>query len=76
MTGDSGEDAIKLMCTAIVVEDVMLSSYQFTWNKDATPIDISNDRIVVCMYECIKCLYGCFLWLYICTCCHTFYSII
>ena len=55
MTGDSGEDAIKLVCTVIVEEGVMFSSYQFTWSKDATPIDISNDRIVVrthvCMYK-------------------------
>ena len=52
MTGNSGEDAIELTCTAIVEEDVMLASYQFTWNKDATPIDISNKRIMVTTCVC------------------------
>ena len=26
----------------------MSASYQFTWMKDDTPLDISNDRIIVC----------------------------
>ena len=47
-TGNSGEDAIELLCTATVAEDVMSASYQFTWMKDDTPLDISNNRIVVC----------------------------
>ena len=50
LTGDSGEDAIELLCTAIVAEDVISASYQFTWIKDDTPIDIlSNKRIMVCI---------------------------
>ena len=49
LIGDSGEDAIELLCTAIVAEDVMSASYQFTWIKDDTPVDLSNDRIVVCI---------------------------
>lgn len=55
MTGNSGEDAIELTCTAIVEEDVMLASYQFTWNKDTIPIDLSNNRIMVttCVYTYI-----------------------
>ena len=55
LIGNSGEDAIELLCTAIVAEDVMLASYQFTWMKDDTPIDLSNDRIVVRMW--IRSLY-------------------
>ena len=47
LTGDPGEDAIELLCIAIVAEDVMLATYQFTWIKDDTHIDSSNDRILV-----------------------------
>ena len=47
-TGNSGGDTIELLCTATVAEDVMSASYQFTWMKDDTPLDISNDRIAVC----------------------------
>ena len=46
-TGNSGEDALELLCTAVVAEDVMSASYQFTWIKNNAPVDISNDRIVV-----------------------------
>ena len=49
LNGNPGEDDIELLCTATVAEDVMLASYQFTWIKDDTPIDFSDDRIVVCM---------------------------
>ena len=49
LTGDSGEDPIELLCTAIVREDVMLASYQFTWIKDDTPVDMSNERFMVCI---------------------------
>ena len=49
LIGDSGEDSIELLCTAIVAEDVMSASYQFTWIKDDTPVDFSNDRIMVCV---------------------------
>ena len=55
LTGDPGENAIELLCTAAVAEDVMLASYQFTWIKDDAPVDLSNDRIVVCT---IKLLYS------------------
>ena len=47
LIGDSGEDDIELLCTAIVAEDVMSASYQFTWIKDNSPVDLSNDRIMV-----------------------------
>ena len=47
LTGNSGEDSIELLCTAIAEEDVILAAYQFTWLKDNTPIGFSNDRIVV-----------------------------
>ena len=47
LIGDSGVDAIELICTAAVAEDVTSASYQFTWIKDNTPIGLPNDRIMV-----------------------------
>ena len=44
-TGDSGEDPIKLVCTATVTEDVMFAEYQFKWTKNNAPV--VSDRIVV-----------------------------
>ena len=52
LNGNSGEDALELLCTAIVAEDVA-ASYQFVWIKDGIPIVLPNDRIVVCTYICI-----------------------
>ena len=49
-TGNSGEDVIELLCTATVAEYVISASYQFTWIKDDTPVNISNDRIMVCSF--------------------------
>ena len=49
LTGDSGENAIELVCIAAVAEDITSASYQFTWIKDKTPVDLSNDRIEVCI---------------------------
>ena len=49
LTGDSGENAIELVCIAAVAEDITSASYQFTWIKDNTPVDLSNDRIEVCI---------------------------
>ena len=54
--GNSGEDAIELLCIATVAEDVMSASYRFKWMKDDTPLDISNDRIVVCKAVFIRSL--------------------
>ena len=45
--GDSREDVIKLLCTAMVAEDVLSATYQFAWIKDDTPIDLSDNRIMV-----------------------------
>ena len=56
LTGDSGEDAIELLCTAIVAEDVLSATYQFTWIKDDTPIDLSDNRIIVRTYMQCACL--------------------
>ena len=56
LTGDSGEDPIELLCTAIVREDVVLASYQFTWIKDDSPVDMSNERFMVCI--CIAVIHG------------------
>ena len=49
IVGDTGEDPIKLLCTALVEEDVMLPYYQFKWIKDSSPADLLNDRIEVCI---------------------------
>ena len=45
--GVSGEDALKLLCVATAAEDIISATYQFTWIKDNTPLDLSDDRIVV-----------------------------
>ena len=47
IVGDSGEDAVELLCTALVAEDVLSATYQFTWIKDDTLVDLSNNRIMV-----------------------------
>ena len=57
LTGNSGEDAIELSCTLLVTEDVISATYQFTWIKDDTPIDLSDNRIMVHIYT--------YLYLYI-----------
>jgi len=48
ITGDSGEDAVELLCTVSVTENVTLDTYQFEWSKDGTPINFSNYHIKVC----------------------------
>ena len=59
IVGDTGEDPIKLLCTALVEEDIMLVNYQFTWIKDATPVDLSTDRIevIITNYNCTAYLF-------------------
>ena len=52
LNGTSGEDALELLCTAIVAEDVT-ASYQFVWIKDNISIDLPNDRTMVCAYTCM-----------------------
>ena len=44
-TGDSGEDAVKLLCTIAVMENIVEALYQFTWMKDGN--SLSNNRIQV-----------------------------
>jgi len=41
ITGDSGEDAVELLCTESVTENVTLGTYTFEWFKDGTLIDLS-----------------------------------
>ena len=49
--GTSGEDAIELLCTAVVAEDVILASYQFAWMKNDVPVNLSDSRYMVhCTY--------------------------
>ena len=52
LNGTSGEDALELLCTATVAEDVT-ASYQFVWIKDDISIDLPSNRTVVCAYICI-----------------------
>ena len=48
--GTSGEDAVELLCTAVVA-DVILASYQFTWMKNDVPVNLSDSRYMVhCTY--------------------------
>ena len=49
LNGNSGEDALELLCTAAIAEDVA-ASYQFAWIKDDISIYLPNDRIVVCIH--------------------------
>ena len=66
LNGNSGEDILELLCTAIVIEDVPVS-YQFVWIKDDISIDLPNDRIVVCTYVHIitSCILTLWLHLYV-----------
>ena len=41
ITGDSGEDAIELICTVSTTENLSSDSYNFEWSKDGTPLDLS-----------------------------------
>ena len=51
ITGNSGEDAIEILCTAVATNGVISASYQFAWIKDDIPINVSSNRIVVRMYN-------------------------
>jgi len=46
-TGGSGEDAVQLLCTVAVMENIVEALYQFTWIKDGNSLDLSNNRIQV-----------------------------
>ena len=46
-TGDSGEDAVELLCTVAVMEDIVEALYQFTWMKNGNSLDILSNRIQV-----------------------------
>ena len=53
----------------------MLASYQFTWIKDNTPIDLSNKRIEVCIprysYSQLTCVFN-----FVLLCCYNYLLII
>jgi len=53
-TGDSG-DAIELLCTVAVMENIIEDFYQFAWTKDGNSIDASNNRIQVLFIMYIVC---------------------
>ncbi|XP_065904759.1 cell adhesion molecule DSCAML1-like isoform X2 [Dysidea avara] len=46
-TGDSGEDAVELLCTVAVMEDIVEALYQFTWMKNGNSLDILSNRIQI-----------------------------
>ena len=50
VTGVSSKDPLELHCSAIVAEDVILDSYQFTWLKNDVPVTLSDSRYKVCLY--------------------------
>ena len=50
MNGTSNEDAIELLCKAVVMESVISASYQFAWLKDDIPLNLSNSKYMVCDY--------------------------
>jgi len=41
VTGDSGEDAIEMLCSVTTTENLVSDSYNFEWSKDGTPLDLS-----------------------------------
>ena len=47
VNGTSNEDPIELLCTAIVTEDVILASYQFTWMKNDASVNLSDSIYAV-----------------------------
>jgi len=51
ITGDAGNVPVNLTCTASVIPtDIISAAYVFTWRRNETVIDTSNDtRIMVCM---------------------------
>ena len=51
VTGTSNEDPVKLFCSAVVTEDIILASYHFEWMKNDIPINFSDYRYMVCTYS-------------------------
>ena len=47
ISGDEGRDDIAFTCIPSVEEDVASPSYQYIWNQNRSPIDLSNPRITV-----------------------------
>ena len=47
VNGTSNEDPIELLCTAIVTEDIILASYQFTWMKNDASVNFSDSIYTV-----------------------------
>ena len=50
ITGTSSKDPLELHCSATVVENVILASYQFIWLKNDVPVTLSDSRYMVCTY--------------------------
>ena len=62
VTGTSNEDPIELLCSAVVIEGIILASYQFEWMKNDIPINFSDYRYMVCTYSKMC---GCLLYNYL-----------
>lgn len=45
--GNSGMDNINLLCTTMVMQNLASSDYTFTWMKDGSPLNLSDNRIMV-----------------------------
>jgi len=48
ISGDEGSTPIAFACKPSVVENVTSTTYQFTWMKDGSTINVPDDRITVC----------------------------
>jgi len=48
-TGISGEDSVELLCTVAVMENIVEVSYLITWMKNGNSLDLSDNRIQVCI---------------------------
>lgn len=51
VNGTSNEDAVNLICKAIVTEGVISASYHFIWMKNNESLDLSDSRYMVCAYS-------------------------
>ena len=47
VNGTSNEDPIKLLCTAVITEGIMLASYEFTWLKNDASVNLSDSIYMV-----------------------------
>ena len=53
VTGDSGEDAIELLCNVSRTENLTSDFYDFKWFKDGTSLDLSYYKTIMVSSLCI-----------------------